>query len=396
MIVDTPGETRCLQYETAEPVVVGLLHHTRNLCHLLCEAHVTARLAILPALDLNPMHNFGLRREWRWEHYYDFGASSLTDAAGRQYPLPIANRPPGEGVRTLKLPGGAPMPDRARRYPLVVRRIADSFFERELPVDAWSEITVDLRPSGRAMALARPVVRRLRSLGGGCFVAVHVRRGDQIAKGKIPDWLTRPAHVGRFLRDRGVAGGTVVYIASNEREPGFWKPLEETWRVLHHADFPSLEALVSGAVGDGEGKPDNYLLFQVEQAVLREGSLRIGTVPNEAWGWMHDWLMDRKHWPRPGFRRRLLQAGMLRIRTPIRRLERRLPPKLRKRLARARRVAWQAVFMPPPPGDGDGTPHSRASDESRPPPHHASRGSDRRSSPPCAPENTDRSETRRS
>ena len=373
MAVDTPGETRCLQYETAEPVVVGLLHHTWNLCHLLREAHVTARLAILPPLELVPHHNFGVRREWRWEHYYDFGASSLTDAAGRRHPLPIADRPPGEGVRTLKLPGEAPMPDRARHYPLVVRRIADSFFERELPVDAWSAVTVDLRPSGRAMALARPVVRRLRSLGGGYFVAVHVRRGDQIAKGRIPDWLTRPAHVGRFLRDRGVADGTVVYIASNEREPGFWKPLKETWQVFSCVDFPALEALVSGA----DEAPDNYLLYSVELAVLREGSLRIGTMPNEAWDWMHDWLMDRKHLPRrPGFLRRLLQAGMLRLKTPIRRIKRCLPPKPRKAFAKAWRVAWRAVFMPPPPDRCDDTPDTLA-DADRPPSHDAASGTRR-------------------
>ena len=199
------------------------------------------------------------------------------------------------------------------------------------------------------------MVRRLRSLGGGYFVAVHVRRGDQIAKGRIPDWLTRPAHVGRFLRSWGVADGTVVYIASNEREPDFWKPLKETWQVLSCADFPALEALVSPPLPPDEA-PDNYLLYQVELAVLREGSLRIGTMPNEAWDWMHDWLMDRKHWPRPGFRRRLLQAGMSRLKTPIRRIERCLPRKPRRMLALARRMAWQAVFMPPPPGDGGDPP----------------------------------------
>ena len=110
------------------------------------------------------------------------------------------------------------------------------------------------------MALARPVVRRLRSLGGGYFVAVHVRRGDQIAKGRIPDWLTRPAHVGRFLRSWGVADGTVVYIASNEREPDFWKPLKETWQVLSCADFPALEALASpppSRAGDA-GRPASH------------------------------------------------------------------------------------------------------------------------------------------
>lgn len=339
---DAPGEARFLQYETAKPFMVGLLHHTRNIRYLIHEAHVTGRSAILPPLALAPRHNFGIRREWRWEHYYDFSASSLTDAAGRQHPLPIADHPPGEGVRTWTLPGGTPMPDCARHYPLVVRRIADSFFKRELPVDTWPAVTVDLRCPERITTLARSVVRRLRALGGGHFVAVHVRRGDRIATKSVPDWPTRPPHVGRFLRDRGVADGTVVYIASNEREPDFWRPLEETWRVFRYVDFPVLEALVSGA----DEAPDNYLLYQVELQVLREGSLRIGTMPNEVWDWMHHWLVDQRNWPPPGFRRRWWQDGMRRIKPLIDRIADRLPPGPRRRLLSAWRTAWWAAFTP--------------------------------------------------
>ena len=73
MTIDTPGETRFLRYERTEPFRGGLLHHTRNLCHLLREAHVTARLAIPPPLDPALKHNNGMLLQGRWEHYYDFG-----------------------------------------------------------------------------------------------------------------------------------------------------------------------------------------------------------------------------------------------------------------------------------------------------------------------------------
>ena len=335
----TRGETRFLQYETAAPVTAGLLHHASNLEFLLREAHATARLAILPPLHFSPKHNFGVRREWRWEHYFDFAASSLTDADGRRFPLPIADCRPEEGARTLRLRGKEAMPERARNYPLVVRRISHPAFGRELPTDGWPAAAVDLRPSARAAALARPVVRRLRALGGGRFAAVHVRRGDRIAFGEVPDRLTSPPHVRQRLRHWGVADGAVVYIASDERDPDFWRPLQETCRLFRYVDFPELEALVSGV----DEAPDNYLLFQVEREVLREGYLRIGSIPNRMWAHMHDWLIDRENWPpRPSLGRRLA-VGVRRLGPRIRRVEECLPQTPSRMLASARLYA--AAFL---------------------------------------------------
>ena len=328
----TYGEPRFLQYEAAAPVAAGLLHHASNLEFLLREAHATARLAILPQPHFSLKHNFGVRREWRWEHYFDFAASSLTDADGRQFPLPIADCRPEEGARTLRLRGKEAMPERARNYPLVVRRISHPAFGRELPTDGWPESAVELRPSARAAALARPVAQHLRSLGGGRFAAVHVRRGDRVAAGQVPDRLTSPPHIRQRLRHWGAADGAVVYIASDERDPDFWKPLQETYRLFRYVDFPALEALISG-VGEA---PDNYLLFQVEREVLREGDLRIGTMPNWAWAHMHDWLIDREDWPpRPSFSRRLA-LGARRLARPLRRIEEYLPRTPSRMLASAR------------------------------------------------------------
>ena len=336
-----PGEPRFLQYRTPRPPVGGLLDLSGRLALLLREAHVTGRLAILPPLTLDPRYNFGVRREWRWEHYFDLGASRLTDAAGRRHPLPIADCRPGDGVRTLRLRGGTLMPDRARDYPLVVRRLSHlSSLGRQLPVAGWPAATVDLLPAARAAALARPVVERLRSLGGGRFVAMHVRRGDRIALGEVPDRLTQSAHVGRCLRDRGVAAGAVVYIATDERDPDFWRPLQDIWRVFRHADFPALDALVSGA---GEA-PDNYLLFQVEREILREGHLRLGTMPNRDWAHMHGWFIDPKDWPpskmrSPGARRRWLVNRVRRLGAPVLRVEEMLPRNLSGMLGSARKRA---------------------------------------------------------
>ena len=335
-----PGEMRFLQYESAEPIFGGLLHHVPRLETLLREAQATARLAILPPLHLYAHLNLGVSREWRWEHYFDFAASSLTYAGGRRFPLPIADCRPGEGVRTLRLRAREPMPERACNYPLVVRRIPRNFsFRKEFPVDALPAAAVDLRPSARAAALARQVVRHLRALGGGRFAAVHVRRGDRIAFGEVPDRLTSPQHIRQRLRHWGAADGAVVYIASDERDPDFWRPLQETYRLFRYVDFPQLEALISGV----DEAPDNYLLFQVEREVLREGYLRIGTIPNWAWAHMHDWFIDRENWPpRPSFSRRL-SLGARRLVRPLRRIEECLPQAPSRMLASARLRA--AAFL---------------------------------------------------
>lgn len=287
-------EGRYLRYESFPPVVAGLSHQAANLSWLLREAHDTGRLAIMPPLRLAKQHNFGVARDWRWEDYFDFGASGLTDAHGHRHPLPIAARPPAPDAPTLRLRGGEAMPERARDYPVVTRRLSSPEFRKELPMGGWPAATVELHPSAAAVNLALPVIRHLRSLGDGGFVAVHIRRGDRVANGQIPDWLTSPPHIRRFLGDRGVADGAVVYIASDERNPDFWRPLRETYRLFRYDDFPPLNALISGA---GQ-PPDNYLLFQAEGEVLRHGRLRIGTFPGLAWSQMDDWLISPEDWPR--------------------------------------------------------------------------------------------------
>lgn len=286
-------ECRFLRYESSPPVVAGLSHQAANLSHLLREAHATGRLAIMPPLRLAKQHNFGVALDWRWEDYFDFGASSLTDAHGQRHPLPIADCPPGPDAPTLQLRGGDAMPERAWDYPVVTRRLSSPEFRKELPMGGWPAATVELRPAAAAVWLALPVVRHLRAIGDGGFVAVHIRRGDRVANGQIPDWLTSPPHIRRFLGDRGVADGTVVYIASDERNPDFWRPLRETYRLFRYDDFPALNAVISGA-----GRPpDNYLLFQAEGEVVRAGRLRIGTFPGLAWSQMDDWLISPETWP---------------------------------------------------------------------------------------------------
>ena len=284
-----------LQYKTSTPVVAGLDHQVANLRCLLGEAYVTGRLAVLPPLHLFPKYNFGVRRDWKWETYFDFGESRLVDATGQEHPLPIADGRPDADARTLRLRPGERMPSGARHYGLVVRHVELTTFKREIPADDWPAITITLRASASVIELARHVVQHIALLDGGRFSAVHVRRGDRLKLHRqYPGWLTEPAHVRKYLTALGVAEGSVLFIASDERDPNFWRPLAEHYRLIRYVDFPRLEALVA----KGATLPDNYLLYQVEREVMRSAWLRVDTLPKHDELYTHGSLVSEENWSR--------------------------------------------------------------------------------------------------
>ena len=286
---------RYLQYKTSAPVVTGMRHQVANLRCLLHEAHATGRLAVLPPLHLCPKHNFGVRRDWKWEAYFDFGGSRLVDATGQERPLPIADERPDADVRTLSLRPGERMPSGARHYGLVVRHVERTTFKKEIPTDDWPAITIALRASASVIELARHVVRHVATRDGGRFAAVHVRRGDRLTLHReYPGRLTEPAHIKQYLTERGLAKGSVLFIASDERDPNFWRPLAEHYRLIRYVDFPRLAALVakSGAL------TDNYLLYQVEREVMRSAWLRVNTLPKRDELDVHGSLVSEEDWSR--------------------------------------------------------------------------------------------------
>lgn len=284
-----------LQYKTSAPVVAGLDHQVANLRCLLREAHVTGRLAVLPPIHLCPKHNFGVRRDWKWEAYFDFGESRLIDATGQERPLPIADEWPDADDRTLSLRPGERMPSGARHYRLVVRHVELTTFKKEIPADDWPTITIRLRASASVTDLARHVVQHIALLDGGRFAAVHVRRGDRLKLHReYPGRLTEPAHIRKYLTELGVAEGSVLFIASDERDPNFWRPLAEHYRLIRYVDFPRLEALAA----KGGDLPDNYLLYQVEREVMRSAWLRVGTLPKHDELYMHGSLVSEENWSR--------------------------------------------------------------------------------------------------
>ena len=304
--VTEAGPARYLRYEQAVAAVAGVDHQVGNLTCLLREAHAAGRQAVLPPLLLHAEHNFDVCREWRWESLFDFPGSRLIDAAGRRHPLPIAAARPPAGMRALRLPPGAMPPPDAGAYGLVVRRIESRLFARDVPAAARPAAGLELRAAEPVLALARPVAARLRSLDGGRFAAVHVRRGDRVreyprltrrAGRQYPGRLTEPAHVRTVLQAAGIGDGAVVFLLSDERDAAFWRPLRRHYRVFREVDFPGMAALLSPSE---EPLPDVHLVYLASLEVMRSASLRIGTLPRSRPHAppMHGWLVSERQWRR--------------------------------------------------------------------------------------------------
>lgn len=314
--------TAFLQYEPCRPFVAGLKHWIGNLRCLLREAWATNRLAILPPLALDPKHNFGVDREWKWESYFDLGRSTLVGTGGWEQPLPIAPHQADASLRTLILQPGEPMPMQARNYPLVIRRIKNPAFRREVPADGWPTTDPRLAPAASVLKLARPVIRHLSALDGGRFVAVHVRRGDRLARREYSGRLTKPLHIRKTIEGRGVANGDVLFIASDERRQDFWDPLKKYYRVVRYVSFPALKALVTppSQAFPRRQLPDNYLLYQVEREIMRSAALWIETLPGFEPGASgslvreEDWVMNSRWFEIPW------PEGTKRFRLPFSRL----------------------------------------------------------------------------
>ena len=272
-----PG--RWLEYASERPGPHGMEHVLADLRWLLREAHATRRLALLPALDLERKHNFGVRHDWQWEWYFDLAASRLIDAAGTAHPLPIATHRPPPGARTLIVGPGEAIPPLARDYPRVVRRYATPSVHPVQRGFSWKQLRCEFVHSGPVRDLAREAVGEIAANAGRRFAALHVRRGDRLSE--YPAYLTEPEGIRDRLREL-VPDGSVLFVMSDERDPNFWAPLRRHYRLVRYTDMPRLAALVSRAGGRA---PDNYLLYAVEKEIAARAWMRIATFAGSWVGW---------------------------------------------------------------------------------------------------------------
>ena len=278
----TSGPTRAalpryLRYTHQGHFSAGLNHWQKNLAWLAREAFASDRIALLPRLVLTWGHNFGIRRDWRWDSYFDLAAASIVDpATGTRHPLPVCADIDDAGLRVVTVPFRAPIPPCdadivIRNVGSVYRRYLPNFIARGGAIGPRPlEVCIPYAP--RVLELAAPVVEELA--GRGRFAAVRVRRGDLLVPAL--EQALSPAGIRRRLGELGIQDGAVVFFLSDEHDPAFWAELGHHYETVRYTDFPHLVALIDRG---GPTPPDNYLLFAVEQQVAASAPTRIDTFP---------------------------------------------------------------------------------------------------------------------
>ncbi|TVU37579.1 hypothetical protein EJB05_10902, partial [Eragrostis curvula] len=115
----------------------------------------------------------------------------------------------------------------------------------------------------------RDAANKMKELLGD-YDAIHVRRGDLLKNRKDRfgverslhphlDRDTRPEFIKRRIA-RWIRPGRTLFIASNERTPGFFSPLSDKYRLAYSSNFSNiLEPIIE----------NNYQLFMVERLIMQ-------------------------------------------------------------------------------------------------------------------------------
>ncbi|KAL4607451.1 hypothetical protein ACB092_09G175200 [Castanea dentata] len=112
----------------------------------------------------------------------------------------------------------------------------------------------------------------------GDYDAIHVRRGDKIKNRKDRfgverslhphlDRDTRPEFILRRIK-KWIPPGRTIFIASNERTPGFFSPLSVSYKLAYSSNYSRiLDPLIK----------NNYQLFIVERVIIMGAKTSIKT-----------------------------------------------------------------------------------------------------------------------
>ncbi|XP_020107961.1 uncharacterized protein LOC109723878 isoform X3 [Ananas comosus] len=273
----------------------GLGHQESSLRCALEEALFLRRVFVMPSrMCINPIHNKKgiLRRrsnngssEDRWEanfcamdSLYDIDLISRTvpvilDNSKAWYQILLKSTRLGKrGIAHVQGISRAELKEKCMYSDvLLINRTASPL--------AWFTECKDRANRSSVMLpysfLPRMASRRLRDAAEKIeallrdYDAVHVRRGDKMATRKDEfgvvrtlhphlDRDTRPESIQRRIA-KWIAPGRTIFIASNERTPGFFSPLSARYRLAYSSNFSEiLDPVIE----------NNYQLFIVERLVM--------------------------------------------------------------------------------------------------------------------------------
>ncbi|PQM36951.1 uncharacterized protein Pyn_15228 [Prunus yedoensis var. nudiflora] len=164
----------------------------------------------------------------------------------------------------------------------------DSLYDMDLISDTVPVILDNSKPWYQVLTTtmklgARGVahVERIKALLGD-YDAIHVRRGDKIKTRKDRFGVNRTLHphLDRDTRpefilhriEKWVPPGRTLFIASNERTPGFFSPLSVRYKLAYSSNYSHILDPVIG---------NNYQLFMVERLIMMGAKKFIRTFKRE-------------------------------------------------------------------------------------------------------------------
>ncbi len=287
----------------------GLRHCRSNLCCLLFEALLLRRIAVIPNLNLNPWHNFGVPVPRDPERYFTLPPQRAgSDRQQQTRWIRLGEFEPGlqrTASSEIKRIGGGEGHFLSReddqRYSVIVRELNSTTPFRKL-VKNWRgflpETPMDLPPSkeveslseeilqsmglaARGAALSDKTGRRPAPTDDGFYACLHLRWGDRRHDyGFVMRlFLTPMAIRWRLNRIAGLPRGRHLYIMSDRWGRGLFDCLEQDYRVWRYYDFPQLRSLAPDTEGGGQDRSqfDSFFLLAVEMELMRRAAVRIYT-----------------------------------------------------------------------------------------------------------------------
>ncbi|CAD6211296.1 unnamed protein product [Miscanthus lutarioriparius] len=138
-------------------------------------------------------------------------------------------------------------------------------------------LSYNFLPSMPAQKLRDAANKMKETLGD--YDAIHVRRGDLLKNRKDRfgverslhphlDRDTRPEYIRKRIA-KWIPPGRTLYIASNERTPGFFSPLSDRYKLAYSSNFSSiLDPIIE----------NNYQLFMVERLMMQGAKTFVKTM----------------------------------------------------------------------------------------------------------------------
>ncbi|CAI5537312.1 unnamed protein product [Closterium sp. Naga37s-1] len=184
--------------------------------------------------------------------------------------------------------------EKTRDVQLVVRKLREEQFAYQIcgVPENKKLLKRDLKLLWRPQVLAK-LSNTISASMGWNYDAVHVRRGDKVKPSSRQYWpnLDRDTRPNALLKTlpKLIAPGRHVYIASNERTPGFFSPLASLYKIHVLSDYRHLWAPGSKFQSDLKAllrslnlttmKPelDAYMEWTVELTVLANAKKRVET-----------------------------------------------------------------------------------------------------------------------